>query len=260
MRILILGAGKMGLFMSDALCMDHEVALYDVNPERLRFGFKTLRFSSADEIRAFDPEMVINAVTVKFTIEAFRKVLPLVSPQCILSDIASVKTGLPEFYAEAGHPFVSTHPMFGPTFANLSDLSTQFAIIISESDFLGRVFFRELYKSLHLNIFEYTFAEHDETIAYSLTTPFVSTLAFTGVMKPQEAPGTTFKKHMAIARGLLSEDDYLLTEILFNPHSTSQIERIREKLGQLATLVEHRDAEGLLAYINESRRTVARQN
>jgi prephenate dehydrogenase len=254
-----MGAGKMGLFMSDALCLDHEVALYDTDPKRLRFGFKALRFSSLDEVRTFNPEMVINAVTVKYTIEAFRSVLPYLSEQCILSDIASVKTGLPEFYAEAGHPFVSTHPMFGPTFANLSDLSTQFAIIISESDFLGRVFFRELYKSLHLNIFEYTFAEHDETIAYSLTIPFVSTLVFTGVMKPQQAPGTTFKKHMAIARGLLSEDDFLLTEILFNPHSPEQIDKICEKLQLLSEVIRNHDSERLLAYINESRRNIAGQ-
>lgn len=256
MRILIMGAGKMGLFMSDALCMEHEVALYDTDPQRLRFGFKTLRFNELEEVRAFDPEMVINAVTVKFTIDAFRQVLPYVSRQCILSDIASVKTGLPEFYAEAGHPFVSTHPMFGPTFANLSDLSTQYAIIISESDFLGRVFFRELYKSLKLNIYEYTFQEHDETIAYSLTIPFVSTLAFTGVMKPQQAPGTTFKKHMAIARGLLSEDDYLLTEILFNPHSPEQIDKICDRLRQLSEIIRSKDAARLLDYINESRRNI----
>jgi prephenate dehydrogenase len=259
MKILIMGAGKMGLFMSDALCMDHEVALYDTNPDRLRFGFKTLRFSSLDEVRAFGPEMVINAVTVKYTIDAFRAVLPYVSDQCILSDIASVKTGLPEFYAEAGHPFVSTHPMFGPTFANLSDLSTQFAIIISESDFLGRVFFRELYKSLQLTIYEYTFQQHDETIAYSLTIPFVSTLAFTGVMKPQKAPGTTFKKHMAIARGLLSEDDFLLTEILFNPHSPEQIDKICDRLHTLADIIRRHDAPALLSYINESRRNIADQ-
>ncbi len=258
MRILIMGAGKMGLFMSDALCMDHEVALYDTDSQRLRFGFKTLRFNELEEVRAFDPEMVINAVTVKFTIDAFRQVLPYVGSRCVLSDIASVKTGLPEFYAEAGHPFVSTHPMFGPTFANLADLSTQYAIIISESDFLGRVFFRELYKSLKLNIYEYTFQEHDETIAYSLTIPFVSTLAFTGVMKPQQAPGTTFKKHMAIARGLLSEDDYLLTEILFNPHSPEQIDKICGKLHQLSEIIRSKDAVRLLEYINESRRNIER--
>lgn len=251
-----MGAGKMGLFMSDALCMEHEVALYDTDPQRLRFGFKTLRFNELEEVRAFDPEMVINAVTVKFTIDAFRQVLPYVSRQCILSDIASVKTGLPEFYAGAGHSFVSTHPMFGPTFANLADLSTQYAIIISESNFLGRVFFRELYKSLKLNIYEYTFQEHDETIAYSLTIPFVSTLAFTGVMKPQQAPGTTFKKHMAIARGLLSEDDYLLTEILFNPHSPEQIDKICDRLHQLSEIIRSKDAVRLLDYINASRRNI----
>lgn len=256
MRILILGAGKMGLFMSDALCMEHQVALYDTDPNRLRFGFKTLRFSSLDEVRDFNPEMVVNAVTIKYTIEAFRQVLPYIGEGCILSDIASVKTGLPEFYASCGHPFVSTHPMFGPTFASMSDLSSQYAIIISESDFLGRVFFRELYKSLQLNIFEYTFQEHDETIAYSLSIPFVSTLAFTGVMKPQQAPGTTFKKHMNIAKGLLSEDDYLLTEILFNPHSPEQIDKICEKLHLLSDIIRTHDTEALLTYINESRQNI----
>jgi prephenate dehydrogenase len=256
MRILILGAGKMGTFFTDVLCMKHEVAIYDTDPHRLRFVFNTIRMTDPEEIRAFDPELVINAATVKYTIEAFERVLPYLSPQCILSDIASVKTGLPEFYARAGHPFVSTHPMFGPTFANLSDLSTQFTIIISESDHLGKVFFKDLYQSLRLNIFEYTFEEHDETIAYSLSIPFVSTLVFTGVMKPQEAPGTTFKKHMDIARGLLSEDDFLLTEILFNPHTPAQVEKICHQLEKLLDIIRRKDSAALIEYITESRKNI----
>jgi 3-dehydroquinate synthetase len=82
---------------------------------------------------------------------------------------------------------------------------------------------------------------------------------FTGVMKPQQAPGTTFKKHMAIARGLLSEDDFLLTEILFNPHSPEQIDKICEKLQLLSEVIRNHDSERLLAYINESRRNIAGQ-
>jgi prephenate dehydrogenase len=251
-----LGAGKMGTFFTDVLCMKHEVAIYDTDPHRLRFVFNTIRMTDPEEIRAFDPELVINAATVKYTIEAFERVLPYLSPQCILSDIASVKTGLPEFYARVGHPFVSTHPMFGPTFANLSDLSTQFTIIISESDHLGKVFFKDLYQSLRLNIFEYTFEEHDETIAYSLSIPFVSTLVFTGVMKPQEAPGTTFKKHMDIARGLLSEDDFLLTEILFNPHTPAQVEKICRQLEKLLDIIRRKDSAALIEYITESRKNI----
>ena len=243
----------MGAFFADVLSFDHEVAMYDKDPNRLRFTFNTLRFSSLDEVKEFAPDLLINAVTIKYTISAFKEVLPYLPDRCIISDIASVKTGLPEFYEEVKRPFVSTHPMFGPTFANLSDLSTQNTIIISESDHLGKVFFKDLYSRLHLNIFEYSFKEHDETIAYSLSIPFASTLVFASVMKHQDAPGTTFKKHMNIARGLLSEDDYLLTEILFNPHTPQQLEDIQKQLSVLQDMVSKKDAEGMIKYLDEIR-------
>jgi prephenate dehydrogenase len=146
--------------------------------------------------------------------------------------------------------------MFGPTFASLSDLSKENAIIISESDERGKEFFREFYNSLHLNIFEYSFYEHDETIAYSLSIPFASTLVFASVMKHQEAPGTTFKKHMAIARGLLSEDDYLLREILFNPFTTSQLEAIRAELAELIEIIDNKDNESMQEYLGKVRRNI----
>ncbi|MBR5898679.1 MAG: prephenate dehydrogenase [Muribaculaceae bacterium] len=253
MKILILGAGKMGLFFCDILSFKHEVAVYDIDPHRLRFTFNAQRFTSPEEIEAFAPDMVINAATVKYTIEAFNRVMPHLPANCILSDIASVKNGLPEFYAQCGHPYVSTHPMFGPTFASLSNLSSENAIIISEGDHLGKVFFKDLYSELHLHIEEYTFSEHDETIAYSLSIPFASTLVFAGIMKHQDAPGTTFKRHMAIAHGLMSEDDYLLSEILFNPNTPQQLERIQEKLSQLQQIVSQRDGDAMKQYLAQVR-------
>lgn len=253
MKILILGAGKMGLFFCDVLSFKHEVAVYDIDPQRLRFTFNAQRFSSVEDIPTFTPDMVINAATVKYTIEAFNKVLPYLPANCILSDIASVKNGLPEFYAQCGHPHVSTHPMFGPTFASLSNLSSENAIIISEGDHLGKVFFKDLYSELRLHIEEYTFQEHDETIAYSLSIPFASTLVFAGIMKHQNAPGTTFKRHMAIAHGLMSEDDYLLSEILFNPNTPKQLQRIQEKLSQLQEIVSRRDGEAMKQYLAQVR-------
>ncbi len=253
MKILILGAGKMGSFFCDLLSFDHDVAVYDPNPERLRFTFNCQRFSSLDEVDDFNPQLVINASTVKYTLDAFKAVLPHLGPTAILSDIASVKTGLPEFYASCGHSFVSTHPMFGPTFASLSNLSNENAIIISEGDHLGKVFFRDLYSRLHLHIEEYTFEEHDLTIAYSLSIPFASTLVFASTMKHQDAPGTTFKRHMAIADGLMSEDDYLLSEILFNPNTSSQLSKISDKLAELKEIVDTRDSERMKAYLDRVR-------
>lgn len=256
MRILILGAGKMGTFFTDALCMEHEVALYDVDPNRLRFVFNTQRLTQLEEIKGFDPELVINAATIKYTLDAFRMVMPYLSKDCILSDISSVKTGFPEFYRDCGFRFVSTHPMFGPTFASFSDLSKQNAIIISESDYLGKMFFKDFYSKFKLNIFEYSFSQHDETVAYSLSVPFASTLAFCSVMKHQEAPGTTFKRHMAIAQGLMSEDNYLITEILFNPHTSSQLKQMIGNLSDLLKIVEEKDSDAMLEFLTKSRENI----
>ncbi len=257
MKILILGAGKMGTFFSDLLQPNHEVAVMDTEPSRLRFTYGVQRFSSMDEVKEFSPELIINAVTVKHTLSAFYSIMPYVPDNCMLSDIASVKTGLPDFYGSCGHPFVSTHPMFGPTFASLSNLANENAIIIKEGSEQGREFFRSVYNSLHLNIVDYTFEEHDLTIAYSLSIPFASTLVFGSVMKHQDAPGTTFKRHMTIARGLMSEDDYLLSEILFNPNTSGQLSKISETLAELQRIIEARDSEAMKAFLDRVRCNLA---
>ena len=250
MKILILGAGKMGSFFVDLLSSEHETAVYDVDPHRLRFMYNTQRFTSLDEIRDFAPELVINAVSLNYTIDVFRQVTPYLPKDCILSDIASVKTNLKDYYDSCGFRYVSTHPMFGPTFANLGALSNENAIIINEGDYMGRVLFRDIYSRLGLHICEYSFQEHDEIVAYSLSIPFVSTFVFAAVMKHQDAPGTTFKRHMAIAKGVLSEDRTLLREILFNPHTTGQVSKIRQELKDLIEIIDAKDKDALNRYID----------
>ena len=243
----------MGSFFVDLLSFDHETAVFDVDPKRLRFMYNTQRFTSLDEIDAFSPELVINAVTLKYTLDVFRDVLPHLPADCILSDIASVKKGMKEFYEQTGRRYVSTHPMFGPTFANLGALSNENAIVITEGDYMGRIFFRDLYSRLGLHVCEYTFDEHDETVAYSLSIPFVSTFVFAAVMKHQDAPGTTFKRHMQIAKGVLGEDDCLLREILFNPRTGGQVANIRDELKTLLEIIDRKDEPALNAYLKRIR-------
>ncbi len=258
MRILVMGAGKMGSFFLDLLSFEHETAVFEKDPKRMRFTYNTQRFTRLEEIAEFQPELVINAVTVKYTIPAFEEVMPYLPKECIISDIASVKTGLKDFYDRSGRRYVSTHPMFGPTFANLQQLSEENAVIISEGDYMGRIFFKDLYSRLGLNIYEYTFDEHDQTVAYSLSIPFVSTFVFAAVMKHQDAPGTTFKRHMRIAKGVLNEDDYLLQEILFNPYTGGQVSQIRTELKELLDIIEHHDEERMQEYLAKIRHNVAR--
>jgi prephenate dehydrogenase len=256
MKILILGAGKMGSFFTDLLSFEHEVAVYDIDARRLRFMYNTQRFTSLDEIDAFSPELVINAVSLKYTLSVFDQVIPHLPQSCILSDISSVKTGFKEYYEGTGMRYVSTHPMFGPTFANLGKLSTENAIIINEGDFMARCFFKELYSRLDLHICEYTFDEHDRTVAYSLSIPFISTFAFAAVMKHQDAPGTTFKRHMKIAQGVLSEDDTLLREILFNPYTKDQVEQIRAEMKEIIAIIDTKDEERMQQFLTKIRANI----
>lgn len=253
MRILILGAGKMGSFFTDVLSFDHECAVYEIDPRRMRFLYNTQRFTTLDEIDDFKPELVINAVTLKHTVSVFRDVIPHLPSDCIISDISSVKTDLRNFYESTGMRYVSTHPMFGPTFANLGALSTENAIVIKEGDYMGRIFFLDLYRRLGLNVHEYTFDEHDEAMAYSLSVPFVSTFVFSAVMKHQDAPGTTFKRHLKIAKGVLSEDDTLLREILFNPRTKHHVEQIRAELKDLIAIIDAKDENAFADYLTRIR-------
>ena len=256
MKILVVGAGNMGAWFVESLCLEHDVAVFDMDKRKLRYFFNTHRFVSFDQINAFAPQLVINAVSLQNTIKAFNELLPYLPDDCIISDITSVKNGMHDYYQSTGRRFASTHPMFGPTFASLKELSSQSAVIIAESDEEAKEFFRNFYGSLRLNIYEYTFEQHDQTMAYSLSIPFASTMVFAACMKYQEAPGTTFKKHLSIAQGLLSEDDYLLSEILLNPHTLPQIEKIQEKLSQLNEMIQQKDIKALHEFACELRKNI----
>ena len=257
MRIFIMGAGHMGAWLVEEFCLDHEVAVYDTDTRKLKYLFKAKRLLELNEVEEFKPQLVINAVNLLHTHKAFIDVLAYLPEDCILSDIASVKTGFYEFYKSLGKRYVSTHPMFGPTFANIRDLRDENAIIIKESDKEGKEFFRSFYKGLKLSIYEYTFEEHDKTIAYSLAIPFASSMVFAACMKTQKAPGTTFKKHLDIARGLLSEDDHLLAEIMFNTHTIRQIEEINSQLAYLTHIMRGRDYEEMQKFLDKLRNNIA---
>lgn len=256
MKIAIIGAGKMGSWLVESLCLDYDVGVLDNDRQKLKYFFNSHKFMSYAELREFNPDLLINAVTLNNTIKVFQEIQPYLSKDCILSDITSVKNGLWTYYKQCGMRFISTHPMFGPTFANIKDLSTENAIIIKESDEEGKEFFRKFYKFMKISIYEYSFDEHDQTIAYSLSIPFSSSLVFAACMKKQEAPGTTFRKHLDVAKGVLSEDDYLLSEILFSKYTAEQVRKINVKLEYLLEIITRKDFNKLKIFFNELRKNI----
>ena len=267
-RIAILGFGKMGSWLARELAKDRdkEVAAYDINAgnkiaiQKIATQAKNVmdirQLNDVSQLAQFKPELLINAVSLQNTIPAFENAVKHLPKDCMIADVASVKAGLAEFYRSCGFRFVSMHPMFGPVFANMESLKEENVVLIKESDSSGKEFFRDFFANLGLRIFEYSFEEHDRMMAYSLTTPFAASLVFAACMEKNTVPGTTFARHRKIAKGLLSEDDHLLAEILFNPNSAAQIEKITAKLEFLKHIIRGRDYEEAKKFFNKLRKNL----
>lgn len=253
MRIIISGTGHLGSWLAKELRRDNTVAVYDRVSERSRALEGLTVLSGPSWIAGFEPQLFINAVTLANTITAFEEWAPHLPGGCMICDVASIKAGLPEYYRESPFRSVSVHPMFGPTFATMDSLREENAVIITESDPEGAAFFRQFFTRLGLTIFEHSFEEHDRMMAFSLTLPFIASLIFAGCAETDAIPGTTFKRHMAIAKGLMSEDDSLLAEILFNDHSITQIEKAASRLAFLKHVIEGKDREELFLFFGKVR-------
>jgi len=255
-KIAILGAGHMGGWLARILNRDHLVGVYDCQVELAGRIPGIEVFLEVGRLAGFVPDMLINAVSIQNTRAAFRESLPYLPEGCLLADVMSVKNGIRDYYTKCGFRFVSLHPMFGPTFANVDRLEEENAVIIAESDPGGKEFFRRLFQGFGINVVDYSFEEHDRKIAYSLTLPFASTLVFAANMDKRTVPGTTFRKHTLIAQGLLSEDDALLSEILFSPHSLNQLEKVTQRLEFLKHIIRQKDFEEAHRFFSRLRKNI----
>ncbi len=256
MKITILGYGRMGSWFAKELAWNYDVSVYDKVFKKVK-GLKNIKvFDELSNIEDFKPELLINAVSLKDTMLAFEEVFPYIQKECIILDITSIKGDLKNFYKTCRFNFVSLHPMFGPTFANMDSLSNENVIFIKGSCREGINFMKNFFSKYRLKFFEYSFDEHDQMMAYSLAIPFLCSMAFAASIKKDVVPGTTFARHLKIARKLLKEDDHLLGEILFNTSSISKLDLITGKLEYLKHIINTKDQEELSLFLKGLRERI----
>ena len=75
-------------------------------------------------------------------------------------------------------------------------------------------------------------------------------------MEKATVPGTTFKKHSLIVRGLLSENDEILSDILFSPLSLTQMEKVIQRLEFLKHNIRHKDCKEARRFFDRLRDNV----
>jgi len=244
-NILVLGYGKMGQWFAQRLSKQYHVAVYDKSPVHSEDASNINFIRHSREIYLHKPDLIINAVNLNSTISAFNSVINHLPEYSILSDITSIKNGIKEYYNSINLRFVSTHPMFGPTFGNMSNLKNENALIIEESDEEGKEFFEKFYRAHDITIHFTPFNFHDEIMAESLSLPFLTNLLFIINADRTKTPGTTYSKQLNTAVGLLSEDVHLLTEVLMNTHSLKIIEPLKNSINNLHEIIKSGDNKAL---------------
>jgi prephenate dehydrogenase len=55
---------------------------------------------------------------------------------------------------------------------------------------------------------------------------------------------------------LFSEDDFLLSEVLFSPFTLTQLEKISQKLEYLREIIDKKDEHEMRKFINDLRRNI----
>lgn len=256
MRIYVIGLGNMGSWFAKNLRKEHEVFGYDQDQRKTEALKSEIKIATPQELKGYPPDLVLNAVSLKETIPAFEHVVTCIGKNTVLCDIASIKGDIPRYYEEKKAKFLSMHPMFGPTFANMKKLKGENVIFITGSDKDTMDLFKDFFKKFRVKFFELSFEEHDKMMAYSLTVPFVSSLVFASCVEKRVVPGTTFAKHLNIAKGLLSEDDHLLGEILFNPYSLPELEKITGRLEYLKHIIGQKDYDELSKVLSRIRSNI----
>jgi len=251
-KILIIGLGNMGQWFAENLAKENKVFILEKKqpknpPPDLKYA------QNPEEISHFNPDLVINAVSLDHTTDAFERILPYVSQNTIISDIASIKQPVQNYYERKGFRFVSTHPLFGPTFGDMKNPNDESAILIEGSDEEGLEFFKQFYHSNALKLYSMSFEEHDQHMAITLGQPFLSTFLFGSESKTALPSGTSYKRHHQILNGLLSEDNSLLAEILLNKHILPHITHMKNVLEHFYTLIQQKDREGIDQYLYDLR-------
>ncbi len=252
-RLLVLGLGKMGSWFKQKLekFLDSESDSWTVLGYDIKMGI------TLSDVVNFEPvDIILNCVSLQDTINAFNDAIRFATSETIFCDIASLKFGLEEYYKKHGLKYVSFHPMFGPTFAKMEQLHGENVIFMKGSDQEALHIFERFFSQFSLNFHYMTFAEHDLMMAYSLTVPFVCSFIFAGCVDKTVVPGTTFMKHLNIVRGLLNEDETLISEILFNPHSVRELERMTSNLEYLKHMIIERDSEELKKFLEKLKKRI----
>lgn len=163
----IIGVGAFGELAAKHLAPHFRLVLHDAHrdPARIAKKYRAKNGTLADAAKC---DIVVLAVPVQRFREVLEKIAPMIGPDALVVDVASVKVrplGLMKAILPSTARIVGTHPLFGPQSGRrgIAGLNIVVCPVTRGADGKVRRFCRE---TLGLRVFVSTADEHDRNMAY----------------------------------------------------------------------------------------------
>lgn len=162
----IVGAGAFGAFMLPHIRDHYDVSIHDAADVSALAKQHKVRLASLPEIATCD--VVVLAVPIQKMEPVLQVLAPLLKPDALVIDVASVKikpTEMMQKILPESVAIVGTHPLFGPQSGKNGIAGLNIAVCNVRGDRAAGVaaFLRD---QLKLKVFEITAEDHDRQLAY----------------------------------------------------------------------------------------------
>jgi len=246
----------MGSWLAAELAENGPIGIHDRDAGRMASVSGAVRLERPADLAGFRPELLINAVGIGDTVEAFQSIESYLPPECILADLATIKSPVFKYYEDCPFPHASVHPLFGPRFADMNRVSGRIVLLIRDSAEPAKTLFQRVFETLRCRVIECTLPEHEAVMGTSLALPLASSIAFASALSSDPLPGSSFAAFQELAGKMFQEDDRLLAEILFNPHSLRRLDDMTRSLEFLKHVIRARDYEEAYGIIDRLRKKI----
>ncbi|MDE2213013.1 MAG: prephenate dehydrogenase/arogenate dehydrogenase family protein [Patescibacteria group bacterium] len=236
----IVGHGSFGAFvelLTKRFAPELMVKIYSsrVNPDGKRF-FSLSEAASCD--------VLILAVPIRAFEETLQKVLPLVSENTILVDVATVKLHTTEVLrriAQKTH-YVASHPMFGPeSYSKRGGEVGGFKIVIADHTLSEREYasLKNLLAGWGFSVIEMDAHKHDKHLAETLfLTHFIGQTIARGEFDRTAIDTVSFGFLMDAVESVRHDTELFKDVYHFNPYCEDVLERFERCEKEVHTLLE----------------------
>ena len=266
--LIVGGSGGMGTWFRGFLELaGHMVDVSDPALSGLPAPRPQGRFGGLGEIEDLDQYTAVWVAAPLNRMAVVLEELIARKPRCPIIEVASIKTPLLGALAHArdeGLRIFAVHPMFGPSKSVYETLT--FVLAAQGDPIEEKKLLAPLLAHPYSRIVAVPFPHHDRLMGWLLGLSHLTNMLFGAALlssgiDPAElhaCASTTYSNQAATAMRVLSEDPDLYLDIQYlNPHRNDVYAATREALGQLVSLVNERDREGLRQLFADSRRALS---